>query len=790
MPSKTKQDRSSTDTSLHQENALAETNRILEAILDHTPTLVACLDPQFNFVQVNRAYAEADEREPSFFPGKNHFDLYPNVENKEIFRRVVETGEPYYMHAKPFEYADRPERGVTCWDWSLVPIKDSDDTITGLVLTVLNTTERVQIEQALRESKETARALLDAPTDTAILINLEGTILALNETAAHRFGARVDELVGVCGYDLLPPDLAKSRKIWVDKVVHSGEPVRFEDERAGIIFDSHIHPVFNAQGQVARLAVFGRDITEHKQIENALRKNEKRFRLLYEETPLGYQSLNKDGYLIEVNQAWLDTLGYSREEVIGRWFGEFLTSEYMGYFKERFPRFKAAGETRDVEFEMVRKDGSHVIVSINGRIGYDRDEEFRQTHCVLYDITKRKKMETALQKRNRELALLNQAARVFSSSLDLDQVFATVLEEVRRQLDVIACSIWLIDLETDDLVCQQATGPQNEIVRGWRLAPGKGIAGWTMLSGKSLIVPDTHADERYFAGVDQKTGLALRSILSVPLKVKESIIGVIQAVDVDARLFVAQDLTLLESLAAAAAIAIENARLFEQVRLGGERLQTLSRQLLRIQEKERRHIARELHDEIGQILTGLNLLLEVSARAPADTIGIRLGEAQVMIEELMERVDELSLNLRPAMLDDLGLLPTLLWHVERYMTQTGVRVKLEHTGLERRFAPDVETAAYRIVQEGLTNVARHADVREAIVRLWADQATLSVQIEDQGSGFDFQHVPRTDLSSGLNGMRERAILLGGQLTVESVPGYGTRVMAEWPLLDQSENSVA
>jgi signal transduction histidine kinase len=306
-----------------------------------------------------------------------------------------------------------------------------------------------------------------------------------------------------------------------------------------------------------------------------------------------------------------------------------------------------------------------------------------------------------------------------------------------------------------------------------------------MRSGESLIVPDTHADERYFAGVDQKTGLELRSILSVPLKVKESTIGVVQAVDAETGRLGTEDLTLLELLAAAAAIAIENAQLFEQVRLGRERLQALSRQLLQIQENERRHIARELHDEIGQILTGLNLLLEVSARTPTDTIGVRLGEAQVMVQELMEQVDELSLDLRPAMLDDLGLLPTLLWHVERYTARTGVRVKLEHTGLEKRFAPDIETAAYRVVQEGLTNVARHASVDKAVVRIWADQTILSVQIEDQGGGFDLQITPDDEQSSGLNGMHERTVLLGGQLTIESVPGSGTRITAEWPISSES-----
>ncbi|MCP4110583.1 MAG: response regulator [Desulfobacteraceae bacterium] len=135
---------------------LLKVNRLLETILDNTHMLVACMDWQFNFIKVNQVYAEADQKEPDFFPGKNHFDLYPDAENEKIFRRVVETGEPYFTSAKPFEYAGHPERGVTYWDWSLMPIKESGELVTGLVLTLVNVTGRKQAEKALRHAKEAA----------------------------------------------------------------------------------------------------------------------------------------------------------------------------------------------------------------------------------------------------------------------------------------------------------------------------------------------------------------------------------------------------------------------------------------------------------------------------------------------------------------------------------------------------------------------------------------------------------------------------------------------------------
>jgi signal transduction histidine kinase len=209
-----------------------------------------------------------------------------------------------------------------------------------------------------------------------------------------------------------------------------------------------------------------------------------------------------------------------------------------------------------------------------------------------------------------------------------------------------------------------------------------------------------------------------------------------------------------------------------------ERQQTLSRRLLEAQEAERRHLARELHDEVGQQLTGLRLLLKQSAGgAPA---GPSLDEALALLDGLLARVRDLSFDLRPALLDHLGLLPALLWLFERYTAQTGVAVDFKHTALERRFEPTVETAAYRVVQEALTNVARHAGVSTVSVRVWAEADALTVQVEDPGAGFDPGAV-LGGVAHGLTGMQERVALLGGELTIDSAPGAGTHLAARLPL---------
>jgi PAS domain S-box-containing protein len=210
----------------------------------------------------------------------------------------------------------------------------------------------------------------------------------------------------------------------------------------------------------------------------------------------------------------------------------------------------------------------------------------------------------------------------------------------------------------------------------------------------------------------------------------------------------------------------------DAARQHAERLQALSQRLVEVQEQERSHLARELHDEIGQLLTSLKFALT----------GGKTHEAQALLEEALAGVRELSFNLRPALLDHLGLVPALSRLIERYSDSTGVRVTFRHSGLEQRLAAQVETVAYRVVQEALTNVARHARAPEAAVRLWVDAGMLEIQIEDQGIGFELNEVLDGARSSGLPGMRERVQLVGGRLEIEAAPGSGTHLLAVLPAL--------
>ena len=214
-----------------------------------------------------------------------------------------------------------------------------------------------------------------------------------------------------------------------------------------------------------------------------------------------------------------------------------------------------------------------------------------------------------------------------------------------------------------------------------------------------------------------------------------------------------------------------------------EELLEVRRRLAGVQEAERRDIARELHDEVGQELTGLRLLLESTRNAPPEQAQDRIERGLGLLDGMIDMVRDLSLKLRPSMLDDLGLLPALLWLIEHHTTTMGLRVEFEHNGLGNGLSSEVETAAYRVAQEGLTNVARHAGTAEARLSIRVDDGTLRLMVQDRGAGFNPSAVLSAPDSVGLAGMRERVELLGGRLSVDSAPDQGTSVKEDRRAID-------
>jgi len=261
-----------------------------------------------------------------------------------------------------------------------------------------------KIEQIAREWMTTFNSI----EDLVWVQDKDFKLVRVNKAFADTFKMKPEELIGKNCYEIVHrrkepwPNCPHKRTLETKKSVME----EIFEPYLGIDLEISTSPIFNKKGEVTGAVHIVKNITERKKVEIALQESEKQFQLLYERAPVGYQSLNEDGYFIAVNQTWVDMLGYLREEVIGRWFGDFIVPEHRDHFKKNFPRFKAAGEIHDVEFKMLRKDGTIMHVIFDGTIIYDNRGRFKQTHCSMRNITKRKQAEETLRE-----------ARVFSDSL-------------------------------------------------------------------------------------------------------------------------------------------------------------------------------------------------------------------------------------------------------------------------------------------------------------------------------------------------------------------------------------
>lgn len=439
------------------------------------------------------------------------------------------------------------------------------------------------------------------------------------------------------------------------------------------------------------------------------------------------------------------------------------------------------GESTQYEWTTRQNDTiSHFIATLSPI--YNDQNQIVGVVGVSKDITHQKKLEQDLRKRVDELAGLYYISQKLLNQYDVLEIQKEICQLAIDQLGMEAAWIVLPSPAGSKLVPSASSRINLEGLSEIPLYPGPTQtphpAASAFADKEMRIAP--------LAGLigpnsifEQTDGKALAAI---PLTLGDEVLAVLLLVMKDERSIGDENMDLIRAYTNLSSVAFQNGSLFNQVLMGRERLQAVSKRLVEVQEEERRKIALELHDEIGQILTSLRFTVDLIRNLPAEKIEGQIAAALEMVNDLISRIRQMSLDLRPSMLDDLGIIPTLIWFIDRYTGQTGIRIAFTHSNLAgRRFAANIEIAVYRVVQEALTNAARYAGVSSVTVRLWCNENLLGIQVEDEGVGFDVDRSLASQKSIGLVGMGERIKSLGGQFHVVSELGEGTSVTAEIPL---------
>lgn len=492
------------------------------------------------------------------------------------------------------------------------------------------------------------------------------------------------------------------------------------------------------------------EIRQRKAAEEALRESDARYRSLYHNTPAMLHSINRNGEIVSVSNYWSEMLGYSVGEVIGRKLTDFFTEASKQYAEQTvFPEFFNKGYCTDVPYQIIKKDGQVIDILLSAIGERDEHGEIFRTLAVSIDVTERNRAVEALRIAKEELA---------SYSRDLERQVSIRTREITNILKYTPDVVYVKDRDGRYVLVnsrfEELFGVTNEEIRGMTdyEIMSRDVADQfrkndlrILEAGKSMQVEEQvrHNSE-------------VHTYLSVKFPVYD------EAGAVNGVCTISTDIT-----------AVKKAQ---------DQLRRLSGRIMASQEKERTAIARELHDELGQVLTALRMdavWLQERLKDSEPKIVERALTMCDLIDKTIKDVRSIAIRLRPGVLDDLGLVDALEWLTNDFENRSGITCVFEHADVPE-LDETVATAAYRICQEAMTNVARYAQAGRVSVVLKVENNVLNLSVRDDGRGFDDSDLAGFE-GVGIAGMRERAMLAGGGLRVISEKGRGCHVLFTVPI---------
>ena len=716
---------------------LRESEERYRDLVENSHELICTHDLDGGILSANRAATQLLGYDPNEFIGKRNIRdiLAPEVRHQfdEYMARVCEDGATSGIMLVQTSSGER-----RVWEYynSLRTEGVAAPVVRGIARDI---TEQRRAEKAMSDLRRELELTMNSMEEGLHRVNLKGDIVFENPAASRMLGWEVSGLLGRHAHSTMHHTRKDGTPYPKEECLiyatlrdggcrHVADEVFWRQDGTSFPVEYMTAPMRNDRNEIVAAVVTFRDITERKRAEDSLQL----FRNLIDQSNDAIEVIDPITFrFIDCNQSAYRSLGYSREEFLALTVFDIDPVADPSMLARLDEEMKESGFAT-LESLHLRKDGTTFPVEVNVKlVRLERDYRL----AVVRDITGRKRTEEALRQSEERYRELFENARDAIYVHDLSGRYTSV-----------------------NRAAEELSGFTREEILGKHFS--NFVSPRHLKEVRTNLCRKLDDENETVYEVDVVT----RSGHRVPVEISSRLIyenGVPVGVQGTAR-----DIT-------------DRKRAQEALRIYSQRL-------IQAQEAEREKIARELHDEIGQVLTAVRINLQSIQRSYGSNESIpRFDESIAIVDEALGRVRELSIELRPSLLDDLGLTAALRWYVDHYAQRTGIIAEVVNGSKEDgRLPRELETACFRIAQEALTNVARHAQARSVSVQLEHSREKMLLTVIDDGVGFDIDNLRQNMLAAsalGLRGMEERALAVGGYIKIDSESGCGTRVRATFPL---------
>jgi PAS domain S-box-containing protein len=629
-----------------------------------------------------------------------------------------------------------------------VPIKQDGDVIEWIGA-IFDVSESKHVTEALTESESRFRAMFEHSGSGLALVDLEGHLVKTNPALQRLLGFSEQEFARMAFIEYTHPDDRALDLALFNKLIE-GESDKYEIEKRFITRDGRtiwVNLVFSMvrdpNGGPLYAVKMVQDITERKSAEAELRSSEERFAKAFQASPEPISIYrHSDGRLLEVNQRWMEVYGYERDEVIGQVGMDLTVADRADRARIR-KLIGMYGSFRDARIDLTTKDGTLRNISLSAEQILVNGEL-----CNLYlhrDITAQRRAEHENQQlirdlgeRVKELTMLHHTARLFEEpGINLNTILSKLAFLLPSAFQFPSGTAARVRLGKHQSATTNFVESQPKLQTDFKTADG--LVG-------SIEIVFTKDGPSGFEGS-----------------------------------YLSEERALIETLAEMLRADYDRRKSEEQLRLRSSQLRALAGKLRSAREEEGIRIARELHDELGSALTSVKWSLMRVGKNKDGSDAQTIQEMAMLIDNTINSVRRISSELRPSVLDDLGLVSAIEWHAQQFHNRTGLRCRVDSL-TEVNLQNDQATAVFRIFQEGLTNVLRHASASEVSVLLFQDRNEVVLEVRDNGRGIT--EADSLGLKSlGILGMRERAQAVGGEISILGQLDQGTVLTLRIPLSD-------